>query len=137
MNIVQVYKQFPTQEACIKHLEAIRWHGIPVCPYCKTYRTTELPKENRYHCNKCKTSYSVTVNTIFHKTKIDLQKWFLAISLFINSKNEISARQLSRDLDVNSNTAWRMGMQIRNAMRGQGTLLEGIVDAAKRIGVSH
>lgn len=129
MNIIQVYKKYPTQDDCIKHLEQVRWHGTPVCPYCKVTKTTPLPKENRYHCNNCNTSYSVTVGTIFHKTKIDLQKWFLAVSLVLNAKKGISARQLSRDIEVNKNTAWFMLMRIRRAMIQQGDILEGIVEA--------
>ncbi len=129
MNIVQVYKRFPTQEACLKHLEEIRWKGTPICPYCGSKRITALPNERRYHCNGCNTSFSVTVRTIFHKTKIDLQKWFLAISLTLNAKKGISARQLARDIEINKNTAWLMMMRIRKAMREQGALLEGIVEA--------
>lgn len=81
MNIIQVYKQFPTQEACIKHLEKVRWNNEPVCPYCKSKNCTPMPKELRHKCYNCNMSFSVTVGTIFHKTKCDLQKWFLAISL--------------------------------------------------------
>jgi hypothetical protein len=70
----------------------------------------------------------VTVNTIFHHTHLPLQKWFLAISLILNAKKGLSARQLARDLKVNKNTAWFMGMRIRNAMFEQGELLRGIVE---------
>ena len=70
MNIIQVYKKYPKQEDCIRHLESIRWKGKPTCPYCKSKNCTPMPKEHRYHCNSCNTSYSVTVGTIFHKTKI-------------------------------------------------------------------
>jgi len=35
-------------------------------------------------------------------------KWFLAIMLMLNAKKGLSALQLSRDLDVNKNTAWRI-----------------------------
>lgn len=87
-----------------------------------------MEKELRHHCNTCNTSYSVTVNTIFHKTKADLQKWFLAISLILNAKKGISARQLARDLDVNKNTAWYMAMRIREAMLQDRELLNGIVE---------
>lgn len=65
MNIIQVYKQFPTQQDCIKHLEKIRWNNIPVYPYCNSKNQSPLPKEQRYHCNNCKTTFSVTVHTIF------------------------------------------------------------------------
>jgi transposase-like protein len=87
-----------------------------------------MPKEKRYHCNNCNTSYSVTVGTIFHKTHLDLQKWFLAISLILNAKKGMSARQLARDLEVNRNTAWYMGMRIRKAMFEDKDLLQGIVE---------
>lgn len=129
MNIVQVYRQFSKPEDCIKHLEDVRWHGKPVCPYCQSVNQTAMTKEARYHCNICNTSYSVTVNTIFHKTKIDLQKWFLAVSLVLNAKKGISARQLARDIKVNKNTGWFMLMRIRGAMIEQCDLLRGIVEA--------
>lgn len=129
MNIIQVYKQFPTQQDCLKHLEEVRWHGKPTCPYCKSSSSTVLPKESRYHCNRCNTSYSVTVGTIFHKTKVDLQKWFLAVSLVLNAKKGISARQLARDIEVNKNTGWFMLMRARAALRENGELLHGIVEA--------
>ena len=64
----------------------------------------------------CKTGFSVTVRTIFHHTHLPLQKWFLAVMLMLNAKKGLSALQLSRDLDVNKNTAWRIAMQIRKAM---------------------
>jgi len=128
MNIVQVYKQFPTQESCIAHLENVRWKGKPICPYCKSTKTTPAKQERRHHCNNCNTSFSVTVGTIFHKTKVDFQKWFVAISLVLNAKKGISARQLSRDIQVNKDTGWFMAMRIRRAMAEYGDLLEGIIE---------
>ena len=90
---------------------------------------TSLKKELRHQCNNCNTSYSVTVGTIFHKTKLDLQKWFLAISMVLNAKKGISVRQLARDLDVNKNTAWYMLMRLRRAMLEHSILLSGIIEA--------
>jgi transposase-like protein len=128
MNIVSVYKKLPSQAACIKHLEEVRWNGTPVCPYCNSKNQSPLPKENRYHCNNCNTTFSVTVGTIFHKTKMDLQKWFLAIALTLNAKKGMSARQLARDIEVTKDTAWRIMMQIRKAFVEDGDLLEGIIE---------
>lgn len=123
MNITQIHNQFPDREACLKYLEDIRWRGKPRCPYCNTNRITQLPKEHRYHCNVCNTSFSVTVRTIFHKTKIDLQRWFLAIDLVLNARKDISARQLSQIIDVNKNTGQLILSRIRKALREQNTLL--------------
>lgn len=130
MNIVKIYQLFPTESDCIAHLEKVRWHGRPVCPYCGSDRSTAAPIEQRHHCNNCKTSFSVTVGTIFHHTHLPLQKWLLAVSLVLNAKKGLSARQLARDLEVNKNTGWRMGMQIRKAMseREQRDMLTGIVE---------
>ncbi len=130
MNIIEVYRRFPTQDDCIDHLEKVRWHGTPVCPYCQSEKTTPMPKERRHHCNNCNTTFSVTVNTIFHHTHLPLQKWFLAISLIINAKKGIASRQLARDLEVNKNTAWYLGMRVRKAMTeaDQRQLLQGLVE---------
>lgn len=128
MNIVSIYKAFPTDAACMRHLEHVRWGGIPVCPYCNSPKVTSYKDELRHHCNTCKTTFSVTVGTIFHNTKLDLQKWFLALSLVLNAKKGISARQLHRDIEVNKDTAWRMLMQIRKAMLQDAKMLTGIVE---------
>lgn len=130
MNIVSVFKQFPTQDDCIKHLEAVRWPQGAACPYCKSPSVTPVEKEKRHHCNNCNTSFSVTVGTIFHHTHLPLQKWFLAVSLILNAKKGISSRQLARDLDVHKDTAWRISMKIREAMRDswQRELLSGVVE---------
>lgn len=130
MNLIQVYKQFPDHEACIKHLEAVRWKGTPTCPYCNSARVTSIKDTLRHHCNECNTSFSVMVGTMFHHTHLDLQKWFLAISLVLNAKKGIAARQLGRDLEVNKNTAWYLAMRIRKAMLEpmERELLEGIVE---------
>lgn len=128
MNIITIFDQFPNQEACIAHLEQTRWKGTPQCPYCNSKKQTPCNESHRHHCNNCNTSYSVTVGTIFHHTHLPLQKWFLAISLILNAKKGLSARQLARDLDVTPNTAWRITMKIREAMTYQGELLTGIVE---------
>ena len=128
MNIVEIYKRFPDHNACLAHLEKIKWRGKPGCPYCQSTNSTPMKKEHRHHCNTCNTSYSVTVGTIFHKTHLDLQVWFLGISLILNAKKGISARQLARHLDVNKNTAWYMAMRVRRAMTEDRELLQGIVE---------
>lgn len=128
MNIIQVFKNFPTQESCIQHLESKRWPEKVTCAYCGSDRTYPRKQDLRHHCNSCSKSFSVTVGTIFHDTRVPLQKWFLAISLIINAKKGISARQLARDIEVNKDTAWSMAMRIREGMKDNGALLHGVVE---------
>ncbi len=128
MNIIEVFEKFPTQKDCIEHLEKIRWAGGIYCPYCGDLNINSYDNETRHHCNGCRKSFSVTVNTIFHDTRLPLQKWFLAIALILNAKKGISAKQLQRDLSVTYKTAWSMGHRIREGMKDQETLLTGIVE---------
>ncbi len=128
MNIVEIYRRFPKESDCIEYLEKTRWKGTPICPYCQSNHTTPMQQEYRHHCNTCNTTFSVTVRTIFHHSHLPLQKWFLAISLVLNAKKGISARQLARDIEVNKDTAWSMAMRIRRAMVNDRELLSGIIE---------
>lgn len=129
-NIISIYKRFPTEASCLAHIEQVRWKGRPICPYCTSDHVTKAKDDWRYHCNACNTSFSVTVNTIFHHTHLDLQKWFLAVVLMLNARKGISARQLARDIEVNKNTAWYVNMRIRRAMAEgpERELLTGICE---------
>ena len=128
MNLVEIYEKFPTQKNCIDFLEKIKWNNKPTCPYCKSQKHHSTPEELRHFCHNCKTSFSVTIGTIFHDTRLPMQKWFLAIALILNAKKGISSRQLARDLGVNKNTAWSMQMRIRKAMIENPSLLMGFVE---------
>ena len=132
MDLIKVFQRFPDHASCIEHLERVRWPHVPACPLCgavNVARKAENDRIGRWNCRECKSSFNVLSGTIFQKTKIDLQKWFLAISLNLNAKKSLSSHQLARDLDLNHKTAWYMGMRIRRAMVDEGTLLSGIVEA--------
>lgn len=128
MNIIQIFEKFPTQESCIEHLEKARWNGEPFCPKCGSTNTNPLKKELRHHCNGCRKSFSVTVKTIFHNSKVPLQKWFLLLTLMMNAKKGLSACQAARDLNMRRPTVWSMMHRIRKAMVDDGALLTGIVE---------
>ncbi|BAY07095.1 transposase [Calothrix sp. NIES-2098] len=117
-----------THEDCLAYLEKIRWSGTPKCPYCESINSTAIKRERRYHCNTCFNSYSVTVGTLFHKTYVDLHKWFLAIELVIKSPNTITVRALASKIEVNRNTACYMINRIRRAMIEEQKLLQSIVE---------
>src|SRR5215207_1632016 len=122
METHDIYSLFPQHADCIVYLEGLRWPGKPICPYCKLTFTTPLRAERRHHCNVCNVPFSVMVGTLFHHTRLPLQKWFLAIHLV---SGKIPARELARSLGVNKNTASRISREIKRAWREpeQRTLL--------------
>lgn len=136
MNLIDVMQRFPDQASCIAFLEHVRWQGSPKCPHCESQKLTRREHETetgrigRWNCQDCKATFRVLHGTLFHGTKIPLQKWFLAISLIANAKKSISSYQLQRDLSLNQKTAWFMQVRIRAEMATKGnTLLKGIIEA--------
>ena len=133
MNLMKIFNKFPDQEACIEHLEKVRWHDSPQCPHCestKVSRKGDTGRVGRWNCHACKSSFNVLSGTIMQKTRIPLQKWFLAIGLIVNAKKSLSSCQLARDLELNQKTAWYMQARIRVAMvQRERHLLQGIVEA--------
>ena len=133
-GIVEIYRRWPTQEACIAHLEQVRWGESPTCPYCGADRVshnrdaTRGLTASRWKCQRCMRSFSVTVGTIFHNSHIDLQLWFLLISLMLSAKKGLSAMQAARDLEMRRPTVWSMMHRVRNALVDDGKLLAGIVE---------
>ena len=131
--MVKVFHKWPTHESCIEHLETVRWGVRPACPLCGSLAVagkSDGHRVGRWNCHGCKSSFNVLSGTIFQKTKIDLQKWFLAIAIILNAKKSVSSYQLARDLDLTQPTAWYMAMRIRKAMvSSDGDLLAGIVEA--------
>ncbi len=133
MNLLEVFQRFPTQEACIEHLETIRWGDDPACPHCgdlDVARKDENNRVGRWNCHGCRSSFNVLSGTIYCKTRIDLQRWFLAVVLMVNAKKSLSSHQLARDLDITQQSALYMQQRIRVAMAGNDAgLLQGIVEA--------
>jgi transposase-like protein len=131
MNLSEIYKRFPTEEDCIKFLEEIRWKGNPVCPYCGVGYFTALQNENRYHCNNCNTSFSVTTRTIFHRSHLPSQKWFYSIYIIVNSHKRISVRELAKEIKVNKDTACLVIQKIRQGIFNDKALLFKIAEINK------
>lgn len=130
-SIVEVYRRWPMRHDCIRHLEAVRWGESPTCPYCGAARISrhrELTREDRWQCQRCGRSFAVTVGTIFHRSHVDLQRWFLLIALMLSAKKGLSAMQAARDLDMRRPTVWSMMHRVRKAMADDGALLRGIVE---------
>jgi transposase-like protein len=113
--------RFTDEDAARAHLESIRWPSGPVCPHCGgTERNSRLTgKSHRpglLFCGDCRSQFSVTVGTVFERSKIPLHKWILATHLLCSSKKGMSSHQIHRTLGVTYKTAWFMTHRIREAM---------------------
>ncbi len=111
-SVLDLVKTFKTEQNCIDYLEQIRWNGIVVSPFDETSKVYKC-KDNKYRCKNTGKYFNVKTNTMFDNTKMELQKWFLAIWLVTSHKKGISSLQLSKDLDITQKSAWFMLQRIR------------------------
>ena len=119
MSLPRIYTD---ENAARTHLEGLLWPDGPVCPHCGVVdQATRLQgKSTRpglLKCRACEKPFSVTVGTVFERSKIKLHQWVYATHLLTSSKKGISSHQLSRMLGVTYKTAWFMAHRIREAMR--------------------
>ncbi len=116
---------FTDASAAREHLEKTRWPHGPICPHCgivddATGLKGKAHRAGLYQCNACREQFTVTVGTVFERSKVPLNKWLLATYLMASSKKGISAHQIGRTLGVTYKTAWFMCHRIREAMADDG-----------------
>jgi transposase-like protein len=120
MKIDITNKIYHDEDAARAHLEEQLWPDGPVCPHCGSIEGTALKgkahRKGLYQCNACREQFSVTVGTVFERSKIKLHKWVLAAHLMGASKKGVSSKQIQRMLGVTYKTAWFMTMRLREAM---------------------
>src|SRR6267143_2264444 len=134
---------FTDENAAREALEACRWPNGPVCAHCGAFdRIVLIGGEKHshrlglYYCNGCKGQFTVTVGSVFERSKVPLTKWWLATFLLGSSKKGMSSHQLHRMLGVTYKTAWFMTMRIREAMR-EGKLPGGMGGANKVVEIDE
>lgn len=116
---------FQDEDRAREALEAARWPEGPICPHCgnsdpekiaKIEGTKKSHRPGLYYCNECKGQFTVTVGTVFERSKVALTKWWMAAHMFNSSKNGCSAHEIHRTLGVTYKTAWFMMHRLREAM---------------------
>ena len=116
-------------------LEARVWPKGPVCPHCGSTDDDVTKLEGKAHrpglfqCRACREQFTVTVKTVFERSKIPLSKWLAALFLMIASKKGVSAHQVHRMLGISYKSTWFMMHRLREAMRTGG--LEPLGGAGK------
>ena len=103
---------FPSEESCIKHLEKLRWNNEIVSPFDKNSKVYAC-KNNKFRCRNSGNYFNVKTNTIFHNSRIPLQKWFNAIWIISNGKRGISSVALGLEIAVTQKTSWYMLQRIK------------------------
>ena len=119
LSMPEFMQRYGTEEQCAAALQAARWPTGFACPACGSgARTSFLRGGLRYwECGSCGHQCSLRSGTIFASSKLPLSRWFLAMQLLTQAKNNVSALELKRQLGVCYRTAWLIKHKIMEAMR--------------------
>lgn len=117
VNLCSLIEQFGSEDRCRAYLEALRWPDEVLCSRCGSDKISQIVKRNQYDCDACRYQFSVTAGTVFNDSHLPLWKWFLCTYLLCESREGMSANQLSRTLGISYKTAWYLCHRIRSAMR--------------------
>lgn len=112
---------YTDDNAAREHLESLRWPNGPICPHCGVVGNAvalngKSTRPGVYKCRDCAKPFSVTVGTVFERSKIPMSKWLLANHLLCSGKKGTSSHQIHRMLGVTYKTAWFMTHRLREAM---------------------
>lgn len=133
MSLNELIERFETEARCEAALERARWPNGFVCPNCggREHSTFVADLGNYWQCTRCRMQTTVRSGTLFHASKLALNKWFQAIYLVTQNKSNIFALSLNRHLGVCYRTAWRVKYNLLGAMaeRESRRLLSGVVMA--------
>ncbi|MGH9733694.1 MAG: IS1595 family transposase [Candidatus Acidiferrales bacterium] len=135
MKLIDVTRQFKTDDDCLDYLEKMRWPNGVCCIECGSLNVSRITRESKtknkrtrlYQCleKECGHQFSPTAGTIFHDSHLSLVKWFMAIAMICEAKKGMSACQIQRHLGINYRTAWHLCHRIRKAMTQDDLLLDG------------
>jgi len=111
------------ENKCVEFLRTVRWPDGIKCPRCNDKYIIEVgylrtfPEHKRYYCYSCRYTFSDTCMTVFHGSRLSLNKWFNAIILWTRGS---SAMAIKNKLNVTYKTAWR----IKHLLKGDSIVRE-------------
>lgn len=120
---------FADEARCAEVLRRWKYAGPFRCPRCDHDAAWWIESRRLDQCRRCDRQTSLTAGTVMHKSKKPLRTWFLAMYLFIATKQGISATSLAQQIDVSYPTAWLWLHKLRSAIGRRTTeQLRGVVE---------
>lgn len=118
MSMTEFMATYGSEANCRAALAAVRWPQGFRCPSCHSelFSTHHRDRQTLWQCCRCRHQSSLIAGTIFEASKLPLTKWFLAMFLMTQSKNNISALSLMRHLGVAYNSAWLIKQKLMEVM---------------------
>ncbi|WP_281649235.1 IS1595 family transposase, partial [Parendozoicomonas sp. Alg238-R29] len=117
LSLPAFLSQYGKEEQCRDQFFQWRWPDGFECPLCRCKEHCTLKRRELFQCNRCHHQTSLTTGTIMESTKLPFTTWFLAMYLMTQTKNGISALELSRQLGISYNATWRLKHKLMQVMK--------------------
>ena len=119
LSLAEFLQQYGQEEQCEAALEKARWPNAFRCPRCQHEQASQFRRAGlRYwQCCSCRYQTSLRAGTLMEHGRLPLSKWFLAMYLLTQSKTNIAALALMRQLGVSWRAAWLLKHKLMEAMR--------------------
>jgi len=119
LSMFEFLQRYGTEGQCETAVEAARWPSGFVCPRCETRSSYAFRRGGQPYreCTGCGYQCSLIAGTMFQASKLPLTRWFMAMQLLSQAKNNVAALELRRQLGVSYPTAWLLKHKIMEAMR--------------------
>ena len=119
LSMQEYLERYGSVEQCEQAVMDWRWPQGFVCPACSATAHSTFRRGALLYlqCSACRHQTSLVSGTLFEATKLPLTRWFLAMHLLTQAKNNVSALELMRHLGVSYRSAWLIKHKLMEAMR--------------------
>jgi transposase len=126
LTLKQFIKKYNSNDACFDEIVKLKYSGNIVCKTCqRVTRHYKLKRRPILTCKFCRTQTFPLVDTLFEKSTTSLTTWFYALFILTQTRGEVSAKTLQKELSVSYKTAWRIKKHIYKLMeKNKGDLLK-------------
>jgi len=119
LSLAEFMQQYGREEQCEAALAKARWPDGFRCPRCQHDQSSQFRRAGLcyWQCSGCRHQTSLRAGTLMEHSRLPLGKWFLAMYLMTQSKTNIAALALMRQLGISWRAAWLLKHKLMEAMR--------------------
>ena len=101
LTLQELIRKFNCKDVCLSYLEERFWNNVPVSPFDPSLKVYNYGN-HKYRYRNTGKNFNVKTNTLFHRTKVPLDKWF-GNNIDVDPKLKISRRcHIERMRDIST-----------------------------------
>jgi hypothetical protein len=117
MNILEFFKNYPTEKHCKDKFKELRLKQGIKCKKCGCMNHFWKKKREQWECKQCSYRTTLRSGTVMERSRLPYQYWFIAMHLLTSTKKSFSAKEIQRQLGHNRyEPIWAMLHKIRAIM---------------------